>query len=393
MNALIKILIYSLLLICCKSTEKKDENHIKTFNLKELPKMTSVRLSDLGFEDIEYIPLETTENCLVDNINEINVGDRFYLIKSSSTIFKFQNNGSFVTKIGTIGRGPKEFTVAHDVEIYNDNHEIYIVSAWQKKFNVYSETGDFLRTFNCPLNTTNFAVTYDGLLCYNMNSMGNVETSYNLIDFEGKVIKDFSNKYYWNYKQQSMYVYQSENLFYRFDNHLFKKEVYSDTVYVFENMNFNPHLVIDVGKKLVTTNARSELNPIELAENYLTPWNLFEFGDYVYYEFGYGFKIGGNNLIYGFIGSKSRNFESLINAEQGIINDLDGGPSIWPKTIKDDKIILGWISALKLKDHVACPSFKNSAPKYPEKKKELEKLASGLKETDNPVLVLVRLKK
>jgi hypothetical protein len=37
--------------------------------------------------------------------------------------------------------------------------------------------------------------------------------------------------------------------------------------------------------------------------------------------------------------------------------------------------------------------FKNSAPKYPEKKKELEKLANSLKETDNPVLKLVRLKK
>jgi hypothetical protein len=30
---------------------------------------------------------------------------------------------------------------------------------------------------------------------------------------------------------------------------------------------------------------------------------------------------------------------------------------------------------------------------YPEKKKELEKLANNLKVTDNPVLVLVRLKK
>jgi len=37
--------------------------------------------------------------------------------------------------------------------------------------------------------------------------------------------------------------------------------------------------------------------------------------------------------------------------------------------------------------------FKNSSPEYPEKKKELEKLANTLKETDNPVLVLVRLKK
>ena len=36
---------------------------------------------------------------------------------------------------------------------------------------------------------------------------------------------------------------------------------------------------------------------------------------------------------------------------------------------------------------------KTLLPKYPEKKKELEKLANSLKETDNPVLIIVRLKK
>jgi hypothetical protein len=37
--------------------------------------------------------------------------------------------------------------------------------------------------------------------------------------------------------------------------------------------------------------------------------------------------------------------------------------------------------------------FINSEVKLLEKKKELEKLANSLKETDNPVLVLVSLKK
>jgi hypothetical protein len=37
--------------------------------------------------------------------------------------------------------------------------------------------------------------------------------------------------------------------------------------------------------------------------------------------------------------------------------------------------------------------FKNSSTKYPEKNKELEKLANSLKETDNPLLMMVRLKK
>jgi hypothetical protein len=114
---------------------------------------------------------------------------------------------------------------------------------------------------------------------------------------------------------------------------------------------------------------------------------LFEFGDYIYYEFFLG------RLILGFIGSKKSDFRALIYPEKGLVNDLDGGPDIWPRTIKDDNTILSWIDAPKLKAYVASETFKDSKPKYPDKKEELEKLAESLQETDNPVLMMVRLKK
>jgi hypothetical protein len=120
---------------------------------------------------------------------------------------------------------------------------------------------------------------------------------------------------------------------------------------------------------------------------------LFEFGDYVYYEFIYKFVLPDDVLIFSFIGSKKNNFRAIFNTGQGIINDLDGGPNIVPKTTKDDNTIIAWIDPLKLKAHVASEAFKNSTPKFPQKKKDLEKLANSLKETDNPVLVLVKLKK
>lgn len=98
-------------------------------------------------------------------------------------------------------------------------------------------------------------------------------------------------------------------------------------------------------------------------------------------------------LIYSFIGSKTSEYQALINAGDGFINDLDGGPNFVPLTIKDDNTLIAWVDALQLKKHVTTNAFKNSKPKYPEKKKELVELAGRLKETDNPVLILVRLKK
>jgi hypothetical protein len=391
MKKFLIFLTISLFAICCRSTNIKDENQLITFNLKELPEITTLKLSDLGFVDIEYIPLETNEYSMIPRINDIKIGNGFFLIQHFNTILKFRTDGSFDTKIGTEGRGPNEFLVAHDVDIDNKDQSIYIVSGWQKKFNVYSERGKFLRTFHCPLNTTNFRITEDGILCYNSNIMGNMDISYNLIDTSGRSIKNFSNRYLWNRVQTSAML--DENLFYRFDKRLFKKEIYSDTVYVFEKKDFRPHLVFEHGEKLLTTEARSKYGPEYLFEYYIAQKNLFEFGDYIYYEFMYDYKIGGKNILRGLIGSKLDNSQVLIDADKGIINDLDGGPNIKLKTIKDSNTLIFWIESLELKNLAASENFINSTPKYPEKKKEFEKLANSLKETDNPVLMLVRLKK
>ncbi len=396
---LIQFWLLCLFVLSCQNSVNDKTNKLRTFDLKKLPELTRVKLSDLGFNDIEYIPLETNEQSVISYTDNVYLAGRippikiiadegFYLIKQGHTILRFQNNGSFVTKIGTIGRGPNEYTVAHDIDINDRN--IYLVSAWQKKFNVYSERGDFIRTFKMPLYAPiSFKFAGDKILCYCENFMGNIENSYTLLDTNGLVIKNFPNKY--PFKNKDAYPLRSENLFYKFNNQLFKKEAYSDTIYVYENMDFKPHLVIQVGEKLITPEARSMYDGPYLAKNYINQINLFEFGDYVYFDFVY--RYGTPLLTYSFIGSKKNGFQALFNRSEGIINDLDGGPGILPWTIKDDNAIVALVDALQLKTYVESETFKNSQPMFPEKKNELEKIAVSLKETDNPVLILIKIKK
>ena len=391
MKVFIIILIFSLILVCCQNANKKYDNQIKTFNLKELPKITSVKLTDLNFANIEYIPLETNEQSLIKRINEIKVGNGFFLIQFYTTILKFRTDGSFVAKIGNKGRGPNEFLFANDVDIDTKNQNIYIVSGVSNKFYVYSEVGEFIRTFQSPLKTSNFIFTEDGILCYSKNFWGNIENSYNLIDTAGRIIKVFPNKFPWLKSKKSTADF-TENLFYRFNNRILKKEVYSDTVYAFENLEFSPHLVIEQGERLLTTQSRSKMIDEDLFKYFIDQENLFEFGDYIYFELQYDFRIGGNNIYRGLIASKKNKFQALINSHQGFINDLDGGPNIRPETIKDDNTIIAWVDALQLKQQIASEKFKNFTPKYPENKKKLEKLGNSLSETDNPVLILVKLK-
>jgi hypothetical protein len=393
--SLLSLIVLLLFITSCKSpTVGGDE--LKTFDLTTLPDVKTVKLSELGFKNIEYIPLETNEKCMISGTDDflmpvqIIVGETFYLLKHFNTILKFQNNGSFVTQIGTKGRGPNEFTVAHDVKIDEKNQNIYLLSRWQKNFFIYSDDGEFIKTIQFTISPDQF-IFFDNLIfCYSGNHMGNIDNSYDLIDFNGRIIKSYVNKYPFSFYDG--YHISNENIFYRFNNCLYKKEVYSDTIYIYQNEEFKPHLVIHVGDRLITTKARSEHDGLYLGMNYIRPLRLFEFGEFVYYEFIYSIEIPDKVSLYTFIGSKENNFMVFFDAGQGIINDLDGGPNIFPRTVQDDNSIIAIVDALKLKTHVASEAFKNSVPKNPEKKETLEKLASNLNESDNPVLMIVKLR-
>ncbi len=98
-----------------------------------------------------------------------------------------------------------------------------------------------------------------------------------------------------------------------------------------------------------------------------------------------------------FLGYKYDNSGGGYRASKAyLINDLDGGVPLENfKYYTEDgqEYFISLIDPIDIKIHVSGNEFKNITPEYPEKKKELEKLAKSQEETDNPVLIMVRLKK
>jgi len=392
MNLLIRIaVLFGILLMDSLILSLPAECQSLKIDLRKLPKKEAVRLSDLGATDIQYIPLETTKQNVLPEIKKIVFGKSFFLTHSYANINMFRYNGQFVTKISKEGRGPDEITVAHDIDINPKDETIYLVDGWLQKFLVYNRDGKLMRSFKSPLKIAiRFRITNDGILCYNDNNMAKTTDSFILIDTLGKVIMNYPNTYKWQDKTNRTVGYLHENLFYRFNDQIFKKEMYSDTVFVYRDKAFKPHIIIDVGKLRITPEARTNSPVAYIIHNFLTPHKLFECGDYIYYEFSY--QPDDENEGFSVIASKGNNFKIFFDPEKGLINDLDGGPNIIPQTVKDNNILVTWIDAIDFKNHISSETFRKSKPLYPEKKKELEKLAASLKETDNPVLVQVRLK-
>jgi len=392
-----KLLVFIVLLNSCHFNKESD-NNLKVFNLEGTEKNDGLRLSDLGFKSIRYIKLETNTESTIStgsnlffheyNLNKIVFSGNSIFFKNRSKIYKFDNLGTFKTLVSPIGRGPEEVADINDFDIEANSDCIYLLSSWQKKIKIYNAAGEFLKEIDLPFYCYEFDICDDKILFFCGNNSGINQYNYVVSDLTGNILKYFKNNY--AFIQKSGYGFTHENLFYSDGDKLFKKEVYSDTIYCFEKSCFIPHLVISAGNRLITPAIRTEQDRSYICNNFNQPMSLFESGGFVFYQYAHKYNPPDEALFYGFIGSLTDDFSIIYDAGSGIINDLDGGPNLQPICTNNDREVVALIEPLYLKSYVKSDFFKESVPKYPEMKVELEKLADSLKETDNPVLILVK---
>lgn len=373
-----------LLIIACQNDNKLSSD-LLTYDLTDLSEATEIKLSELGAEDIKYIPLETDSGSLMFKIKKLVKINDAYVINDYKRIISFTSDGKFISQVGKKGRGPKEYSFANDFSV-NSNGNVYILSDDEDKIYVYNLNGKFLKYFNCPPQTTDIWNIDDAIFCFSANKNGTITNSFDILDNNGLVIRTFPNKY--RYKPRKFYtVLSTECLLYKYQDETFVKEIFSDTVFKFKNDVITPAYIFNHTEELFPVKAREGKWGLEVFKKYIIQRKFFRTENNVYYEFTYK----GNS--YGFLGTLKGNKNSkLINLNKGIINDIDGGINFKFNLSDEDGTFIGWIDSHILKNHVTTEAFKNSTPKYPEKKKELEKLANSLNENDNPVLMLVKLK-
>ena len=385
LKTLLFFVILSIALTSCKSSEK-DESITKVE--VENSKPSTFKLSDIGAIDIDYIPLETKKESLITKIsNFISDGDDFY-VETVAGVLKFDSNGKFVSNIGKRGRGPQEYLTCADISI-DTLKNIYILSVIQKKIFVYDNQGNFLQTIETSEGVTDIICFNKGILCYSRNGYGNIENSFHIVSYTGKQIKAFPNKYKFEPLKNGV-LFPDEYLDYKWNNQIFIKEKYSDTIFSFSNMQFTPKIILDRGDKTMKISVKRDIKGIDdmlkLRGKYTIDNTLLCFGNYLYLSYEY------DKRIFLFLYNFANETQYFINAEEGFKNNFDCGLNFYPRTTLDDNSIASWVSPKKLKAHIVSETFKNSTPIYPVRKKALEKLANSLDENDNPVLMLVKLK-
>ncbi len=381
-----------LLLFLLTSCVEKDDCGIKinTFEFKDLNTTSTISLSQLGITDIQYIPLATDGNCLISSIRRVKFGTKSIFIQNGlENIYKYSIDGNYITKIGIKGKGPGEYIFLRYFTLNSDNQNVYILGAIKEKIFIYSKTGKFIKSIQSPVNTDIIGCIDKKILCYNYNDIGSQKNSFHVLDYEGNILKSFKNKFPYKINKVKHW-FLHECLFAGNKGQLFVKEILSDTIFQYKNFSFKPSFILNFGQNGLMITDRENINNsadfLKISYEKTRQQNLLFFRDKVLFVFLF------KNELLGTITSTKDGSSQLINISKGFINDFDGGPNLWFQTTKDENTLVSWISAFELKAHVTSAAFKSSTPKYPEKKKELEKLANSLKEDDNPVLMLVKLK-
>ncbi|MFW5872763.1 MAG: 6-bladed beta-propeller [bacterium] len=114
-------------------------------------KIEEISFYDL-FESVDVIYLETTEDCMIDQLTKKLYVDSVYYIfdRPQKTVFAFNKMGKFLFKIHNIGRGPGEYLKIVDFEINNFTNSIDLLTPFGEVLKYDREHGKFISSYHLP---------------------------------------------------------------------------------------------------------------------------------------------------------------------------------------------------------------------------------------------------
>ena len=119
--------LYVLLLCVCSLVVFAQPNPIEIkIDPKNMPE-GNLRMSDL-IESVEYIPLETTDKCLIGDGVRYDFNDEYIVAGdvNGEEFYLFNRKGKFIRAIGGRGGGPEEFTYIGALWLNPDDRTIMV---------------------------------------------------------------------------------------------------------------------------------------------------------------------------------------------------------------------------------------------------------------------------
>lgn len=407
------------LFVACGEKQTRQGNVIRLEKKIAAPEK-SLKTSDY-FDSITYIPLQTTDSSLIGSHIQFAVAqDRVYVgsTKTSCLVFDL-NTGKFITSIGSSDKGPRGYRSSAELWINPENGVVYF-PGWRDEFIKYSATGEFLGIQKKPAGAGDAAaysyLDANTLLARCESFVGKVPEYMLAFDEEGQVINRYPGKSRTDSIENasdiggiSVYkgfdaglsgygsvlfiqtkgtgkeriVMNQQPVFCHWDGKTFYKDSYNDTVFSLTAHEMIPEWVLDMGKYRLpleeqdNREARKEkgtVNQVMESDRYL----MFSYFFYHPEE-----KIQAYRGVF----DKKTGETGITLYKNGFTDDLNGFMSIRPALENWDNSLITYLQPIDI-----LAWFEEHPAEAENLKPEIRRLKE-LKEDDNPVLVVAKLKK
>lgn len=346
-----------------------------------------INLSAIG-DNLSYIPLETTPECLIQYIEKVELTDHFIFINEGTRLIQFDNKGNFIRQIGSAGRGPQEYLSVGDFCIDDHKREIYIISA--PKLLVFDFDGVFKYSKSLSFRPAQILNEDENRLMFHLfnvsgKSFAN-DFSWIITDRQGYILMNIK-KHLKRTSQPGLIVMDTP--LYLFQNKTHFLEFGVDTLYYFQDNKIRPYAIFNLEElkmdpdPLITPSTKEEVG--RKLFNKLWINTIYENDDYLFLKFLRGITDSTMHAVF-----NKRTAEVDILKDNVFRNDIDGGLDFWPRQIINDRIMIDYVDAFDLLKDIK--SLKSGSKINNDKAIPLKllNLSKQLTETSNPVLVILR---
>ena len=389
------------------STNLTDEGEDKLpiyVNMEGIMKKEGVESLSAIASEINYIPLELTDNSILRRVSgAVSLNDN-YVVYDGSNICLYNSEGKYIKTVSQLGQAPSDIRVViFNVVVDHKGNNLYLFTS--HKVIKFNENADYVHHFQINDGTSGgftkgaFTSYNTMILAYDNTTIKESDTTtvYNAIEVDtvGNIINKFVN-------YSPIYIKDNgaRSLIYIPMIDIFKDNVrfmdYSnDTIFTISDNTMIPYYIFDLGNDKTTFTLDLSIN--DLGNRAKLDEALDKFKGHaingVMENDNYFFitltekGISNNNLIYSTYNKQTKELKRLKN--DGLLNDIDGGPAFFPQKCIGDKMI-GWKNADEFKEEILSMDYNEQKAKYGERFEKVYQLAKSIKEDDNPILIVVK---
>lgn len=325
------------------------------------------------FQSVRYLPLETTDECLLERCKVRLLGN-YILAWDYFNFFLFNaKNGKFIRKIGHKGDDPEAYAYVYS-NFFNPYNQSFYIQGYHNNFQKYALDGKYLKSIQVPL-CANFSTPAfvepltSSIFCAFFSNTNGAETKrVMLFDEKGGVVKIFPNPHI--IKTNKIVMDSEDGISYRYKGKVYFKEKYIDTVYQITEKQLIPEYVLNFSRYSVPYKDRYNSDP----NVNVSPYFMCENDNYIMFEY-----VKDNKAQLGVI-DKKLGKSSFYLFEKGFVDDINHFMGVGISSMSDDGVCLGILYPVDITKYIEDNKIDFNDCLRPLK---------GIDPEDNPVIVFM----